>query len=112
MGYFPLEWLGIAMGYKGIVQDYKLKQTLTAPFDFVFVNPVTGVRIHFRRHLLPKSVIMGQFSVSSQTQDSATTLPCSAMCSADTCLSTVPRHARKLYRRITFVIFNPAWTRF
>ena len=32
MGYFPLEWLGIAMGYKGIVQDYELKQTLTPPF--------------------------------------------------------------------------------
>jgi hypothetical protein len=43
MGYFPLEWLGIAMGYKGIVQDYKLKQTLTAPFGIDFVSPETGV---------------------------------------------------------------------
>jgi hypothetical protein len=42
MGYFPLEWLGIAMGYKGIVQDYKLKQTLTAPVNPPLVFTATG----------------------------------------------------------------------
>jgi len=39
MGYFPLEWLGIAIGYKGIVQDYELKQTLTPPINGSFRNP-------------------------------------------------------------------------
>jgi hypothetical protein len=39
MGYFPLEWLGIAIGYKGIVQDYELKQTLTPPINGSFTNP-------------------------------------------------------------------------
>jgi hypothetical protein len=42
MGYFPLEWLGVAMGYKGIVQDYKLKQTLTAPVNPPLVFTATG----------------------------------------------------------------------
>ena len=39
MGYFPLEWLGIALGYKGIIQDYELRQKLTPPSGLTFVNP-------------------------------------------------------------------------